>query len=389
MKTHPITYFTRFRFEKPTDAQNVPDDILPGVILCEEGEALGHGIYIDEKFLAAILSLVGKEPLKVRLDHPDKGGVGPVLSIVGEATNLRMSTVERDGNKIPALRGDIKLFNGSAKNDILTLAREASHHFGMSVDIELKGKRTSKGFEIFGERMKNGLIKAVPIAITAVDFVEEAAATRSLFSPAVDSKDFNDDMKLTKELLKKFGLPENATAEQINAKLESVQLAEEKEITQEDRIAKLRSHLEGDEEMLGHLNKVLAAYSDETEEEKAEKEKLAKEAAEKKMSKGFSEADLKLAVHKEVTNLMAKTGLKPRASAPNGDGGQGNVIKLSEERLSLAKKNNITEKVLLNAVKTVGELTPEEVELCENLGVDQDKYLVQLSLHPEIERLGK
>jgi hypothetical protein len=192
----------RFRLEQAIGA----DDILRGVIVCEEGEAKGHGFRLSHQFLMDVVKLCAGQTLKVRLDHPEEGKSSKLETLVGKAANWRLSTVERDGKQIPCVRADIELLDVPEKSRLKTYAAQAADLFGMSLDFI--GKLTQKA--------KDGMRDMIAcVRVDAVDFVGEPAATRSLLS-AVDSKGFTRSVAIPQETLELLGVdPKDADEYQI------------------------------------------------------------------------------------------------------------------------------------------------------------------------------
>lgn len=235
----PFKFFFRFSAFTQSPADEAKDTI-PGAILCEEGEAQGHGYLLTKKFLEQVLACIGGKALKVRVNHPEEGKASDLFTLVGKALNCRLDSVERDGKQVACIRGDIHLFDDKVglKDRILDLAKQAQEFFGMSLDFAGKA----------GKKLSNGLREIACEGVTAVDFVGEPAAAGSLLNiPTVDSTQkvtTLPDMKLSIDFLKRIGLDETATEEQINAKLAAIKLADEappKEETKEEKMAAMRA----------------------------------------------------------------------------------------------------------------------------------------------------
>ena len=285
------------------------DSTLHGVQVVEIGEAEGHDFAIGQEFLSAVVELGNAAPVKVRMNHPE--GRGDVASIVGEATNFVL-----DGK---CVRADVHLFDLPEKSRLLTLAQQAGHLFGMSLDFA--GEVVKKA----GQKLKEMTCDR----IFAVDFVDTPAATRALFSAgetknqwrvvcrmnvaAVDSQkqvETNMTKQTLSKLCKKFGIDEKAkdAEDQVLVKLEA--LADAPPVEDEDEEDPIKEVLSKLTSMEARLAK-LEGGNDEDEEKLAE-------FPPKKEDK---ETEMATMAAKVCSIMLAKVGIKPRAaSAPGGDG---------------------------------------------------------------------
>jgi hypothetical protein len=303
-------------------------DILKGVLICELGEAKGHGFYLGDKFLDQVVLIGNRKQIKVRVDHPDEGKTGKVLSIIGQAFNFI-----RDGDKV---RADVRLFDLPAKQIIKQLAKQANELFGMSLDFVGK----------VGKKLENGLEEIFCKDIDAVDFVEAPAATNSLFSEKVDSEKDDEsqtyDQKqnsnfMDKEILAALGLEEGADDKSIKAAI--LAACEAKKTLAEQSDKKDDEKGEGEKEEM--------AEGDE-EKKDEEKDKEVKASAKKD---SFQLDDKKLAelvstqVAKQFTALLAKTGMKNAKVSESESGKEAKAddanFGFSEIEVSWAKRNNV------------------------------------------------
>lgn len=81
MQLHHQDQFTRWFRSQPApiaaDQIDRENGILKGVVMCEEGEAKGHGVYIDADFITALVTYDKKHAktgIKARLGHPTASG---------------------------------------------------------------------------------------------------------------------------------------------------------------------------------------------------------------------------------------------------------------------------------------------------------------------------
>lgn len=356
-----------FRFDEKTSEQG---NILHGVIVCEVGEAKGHDFFLSEEFLQQVVKLTEGKPIKVRIDHPEEGKPGKVLSIIGRATNFRM-----DGDKV---RADIEIFDLPAKGTILKLAKQAGDLFGMSLDFVGK----------IGKKLKGGLSEIFCKAVNAVDFVEAPAATTSLFTRLVDSPQSSMTITLPGKIVQLLGLRKNPDEKEVIAaignylaeknkkmdaaadnKLEGGDETEKEAKSVSSVLGELRGHLEAmnedvemDDESKGHVEGALAAlnalgkhFDDTKEEGDEDKEKMADESDKKdegeEKVESYSRVDkhIKDVAAREVTRLLAKSGRS---------------IKLGEAK----DQDKADEK------KDESDLTSEQKTICKTLGLDEKAY---------------
>lgn len=368
MKTALLSIFSRFSAATP-DEKN--PRVLPDVIVCEEGEAKGHGYYLSRKFLEQIVKAATGATIKVRCDHPEEGKSGRLQSIVGEAEGFHLSEVDRDGKKVACVRANVHLLDLPIATHILQLAKQAAHLFGMSLDF---GGRA-------GKRLAGGLREITCDVINALDFVEQPAAASSLFSASVDSRPTNinrtpapssthslNDMKLSLEVLARFGLPADATEEQVNAKLASLRLAEEapaKEETREEKMARLRTEFRAklaDMEEGETLSEEFDALFAEEEPAPAVVDEDEEPAPSEKLSARVERIARRSATV-QLTRLLSKAGIAPRLSVPATPSG---------EQPQQVPQDKLTE---------------EEAKIADKLGIKHDVYLAELNKHNI--RLGK
>lgn len=335
--------------EVPTTAMRhklQSDDVLRGVRVCEIGEAEGHDFTIGREFLEAVVEKSKAGPVKVRVNHPD--GKEDLMTLAGEATDFRLSA---DGDCVLA---DVRLFDLPEKSRLQTLAREAGHLFGMSLDFA-------------GEVVKKAKKKFMTCeSIFALDFVGTPAATRALFSAGDDKKRWRmvcslsavrvDDVEQVKtdepqdnlmneklvKLCKKFGIdPKAADAStQLAVKL-AEPIIEEKpdgEPDGDEGTKEILAKLSAMESRLAKLEggkAVELAVDDEKEEDEKTEEKMAAMAA-------------------KVTSIMlAKVGIKPRASAPAPDDKK--EVTLSADEAKLATSLGIDHKQFAANLATANE----------------------------------
>jgi hypothetical protein len=173
------------------------DRVIYGVSLCQAGEALGHGMLVDEIMLGQIADAVnaGSTGIKSRFTHP--GACSDAMGkMLGKVKNAKVM-----GDKVVA---DLHLANHASKTPdgdlaeyVMAMAEESPEDFGMSVAFDGKAVwKTASGAE-FDYRTESGgraakpadAVGDMPFArvtkLRAADIVDEPAANRDgLFSAA-------------------------------------------------------------------------------------------------------------------------------------------------------------------------------------------------------------
>jgi len=107
--------------------------IIPGVSLCARGEALGHGMWIDEEFLQQIADAAETNPklLKSRFTHPDlcSDGMGKAVGTI--------EGVKKVGDQV---YGDLHCYaaahdapDGDLAGYVMNVADEDPTNFGLSI----------------------------------------------------------------------------------------------------------------------------------------------------------------------------------------------------------------------------------------------------------------
>ena len=253
------------------DAEN---EVLHDVQITLEGEALGHGVWLDREFCEAVAeqgNATGDVGLKVRYGHPAmcSDAIGTEL---GRAKNFRVVDVEReiDGQKVQAagVVADVHLLKsahsapqGDIAKHVLETAKEDPKQFGQSIvftysDWVVKdkdGNRHSYKEECCGEdKSKNktaeqweaqsadGKGYAVLGKLHGSDFTDTPAATDGIFSTNTLAEEaetmleehpqimevFEKSPKSVVEFLERTGLAEKIES----ARLAGLQAAKDKEI---------------------------------------------------------------------------------------------------------------------------------------------------------------
>ena len=253
---------------------DVENEVLHDVQITLEGEALGHGIWLDRQFcedVAAAGNATGDVGLKVRYGHPAmcSDAIGTEL---GRAKNFRVVDVERDidGEKVQAagVIADVHLLKtahsapqGDIAKHVLETAAEDPKQFGQSIvftyaDWKVKDadgnehsyigeccnedKTKNKSFEQWFGQSADEKIYAVLGKLHGSDFTDTPAATDGVFSTgtlAEEAVQMLDEYPQILEVLEKNPksvvefLERTGLAEKIeSARLAGLQAAKDREI---------------------------------------------------------------------------------------------------------------------------------------------------------------
>lgn len=133
---------TGYLQSKPTGALNRDKGIIEGALVVTEGEAKGHGVFLESEFVDEVIRQ-GNESragLKARFGHPNMCSTA-LGTFLGRWKNFRRETVTRDdGSQAIAARADLFLSasaketpNGDLHDYVLTLAETEGDMFGTSV----------------------------------------------------------------------------------------------------------------------------------------------------------------------------------------------------------------------------------------------------------------
>jgi len=175
------------------DSVDAESHVLHGVAIVTEGPALGHGVSLDEEFVADVVkqSNATRTGLKSRFGHPTMSSTA-LGTFLGRAKHLRLDHV--DGKAVA--RGDLFLSSSAAdapggdlREYVEQLAADDPAAFGMSLAFEAGDiyRRTEDGKKVFpGQKDFNDTPGPDYIGLDellAADAVDDPAANPSgLFS---------------------------------------------------------------------------------------------------------------------------------------------------------------------------------------------------------------
>ena len=317
------------------------NEVLHDVQITLEGEALGHGVWLDREFCEAVAAqgnATGDVGLKVRYGHPAmcSDAIGTEL---GRAKNFRVVDIDRtiDGQtvKCAGVLADVHLLKsahsapqGDIAKHVLETAAEDPKQFGQSIVFtyadwvvkDADGKRHSYNEEVakplsedeaashdgliyyareksladkWYEQSADGKVYAVLGKLHGSDFTDTPAATDGIFSTGTLAEEaeqmFNEhpevldaiekNPKSLVEFLARTGLDKRLES----ARVAGLQAAKDKEI------AALKAELE---QATGDLRSDLAAVTAERDGFKADNEKLTSEIAEKDTALASANAEI-------------------------------------------------------------------------------------------------
>jgi hypothetical protein len=127
---------------KPQGAVDPSKGVISGVSVTTQGEALGHGVHLDESFIDAVVEQGNskKSGLKARFGHPNMCSTA-LGTFIGRFKNFSKQTVTRnDGSE--AFRAVADLFmsnsaketpNGNLYDYVFSMAKSESDMFGTSI----------------------------------------------------------------------------------------------------------------------------------------------------------------------------------------------------------------------------------------------------------------
>lgn len=186
-------------------------EILHDVQITLEGEAKGHGIYLDREFCEAVAAqgnATGDVGLKVRYGHPAMCS-DAIGSELGRAKNFKVADFERtiDGQtvKCAGVVADIHILKsahsapqGDIAKHVIETAREDPGQFGQSIvftyadwkvlDADGKPHLYSEfadkkdGYDEWMKHSADGKVYAVLGKLHGTDFTDTPAATDGIFS---------------------------------------------------------------------------------------------------------------------------------------------------------------------------------------------------------------
>jgi hypothetical protein len=141
MSEQPRWLSTGYFASKPSEVDR-EKGIITGALVVTEGEASGHGVWLESEFVDEVVSQgnASKSGLKARFGHPNMCSTA-LGTFLGRWKNFRRDTVTRnDGSKAGAARADLFLSasaketpNGDLHKYVLDMAEKEKDMFGTSI----------------------------------------------------------------------------------------------------------------------------------------------------------------------------------------------------------------------------------------------------------------
>lgn len=200
---------------RPVGAVDEKQMVIHDVAVCIQGEALGHGLWLDEAFIRAVIDQgnAAEKGLLCHFGH-ETPNANRIKNYMGAFSNfVEKPAKSHDGEDVIGAYADIK-FSKVAKEMsdnvawVLGLARERPDALGLSIvfDIGDYKVKTADGELLYSEAMKDaksfaewcvaydkffeasidGKLYAVMGTLHGADFVDEGAATDGLFAVGED-----------------------------------------------------------------------------------------------------------------------------------------------------------------------------------------------------------
>lgn len=318
---------------------------LLGVQITLEGEALGHGVWLDRQFCADVVeqgNAAGAAGVKVRFGHPAmcSDALGTYL---GRAKNFRLAEMKRkDGTECAGVIADIELAaeahkspNGDLAAWVMDTAENSPDTFGQSIVFtysDFKYLDADGVWHLYSEegadpdKSADGRVYAVLGRLHGTDFTDTPAATDGVFSSgdlaaeASDMLDMHPEIrkvieaspKNAVEFLKRSGLFDALAGEIENARVSGLQKREaEIAAAHAEEVEGLKAELAKRENDIADLKGALLAMAENLDakdkgltEAKASVDALTAELAKANESLGTVRADLEA----ERERLRIQTG---------------------------------------------------------------------------------
>jgi len=316
------------------------NEVLHGVQITLEGEALGHGVWLDREFCDAVAqqgNATGDVGLKVRYGHPAmcSDAIGTEL---GRAKNFRVVDLTRtiDGKTVTCagVLADVHLLKsahsapqGDIAKHVMETAAEDPKQFGQSIvftyadwvvkdadgnrhsyneevlgedengdriiDPRTNEKKATKSYNEWEDQSADGKVYVVLGKLHGSDFTDTPAATDGIFSTgtlAEEAEQMFDEHPEVLDAIEKNpkSLVEFLARTGLDKKLESARVAG-LQAAKDKEIAALKAELE---QATGDLRSDLAAVTAERDGFKADNEKLTSEIAEKDTALASANAEI-------------------------------------------------------------------------------------------------
>lgn len=227
---------------RPVGAVDEKQMVIHDVAVCIQGEALGHGVWLDEEFIRSCIAQGNDAELLCHFGHEDSNA-GRIKNYMGVFSNwVEKDAVGHDGEQGIGAYADIKFSKVAAKQGdnvdwVMGLARERPDALGLSIVFSVADYKvkTAEGELVWSEyiagledeiktwddweeavsgffdKSVDGKLYVVMGKLYGADFVAEGAATDGLF--ARGDADADDDPAVAlREKFAKFAAVDAADA---------------------------------------------------------------------------------------------------------------------------------------------------------------------------------
>lgn len=332
-------------------APDAETETLKDVQIVLEGEARGHGVWLDREFCEAVAAAgnaTGEAGLKVRYGHPSMcaDAIGTEL---GRARNFRVAEFDRAGEDGAAVRSagvvaDVQILKsahsapqGDIARHVLDVAAEDPSQFGMSIvftyadwvvkdaagvrhsyneevepDDDGKEKRPKVGKDEWAAQSADGRVYAVLGKLHGADFTDTPAATDGVFSTGTLAEEAERMLDEHPELLAAIERNPKSLAEflertGLSEKLESARVAG-LQAAKDREVAALKAQASELAEKIGTLETDALALATALDAAKAAAEQLAAErdGAKRELSETKAALDAERQRYREQVGLALR-----------------------------------------------------------------------------------
>ena len=371
---------------RPVGSVDEKQMVIHDVAVCIQGEALGHGVWLDEEFIKAVVAQgnAAENGLLCHFGH-ESSNASRIKNYMGVFSNfVEKPAKDHEGNDCIGAYADIK-FSKTAKEMsdnvdwVMKLARERPDALGLSIvfDVSDYKVKTADGDllwsefwadkepktwdeyfdlceEFFGASV-DGKLYVVMNKLYGADFVAEGAATDGLFTRGLFARGDAD------EIAEALRSPFKALAKLAEKEAEPAEPAAEAPRTEEDPKAETEdAPAEGEDKGEAESGESAAEAPAEAEQQEAATEEPAAPAAEslaklEEMKAGYEKrlAGFQSMHDKKVAELNAKISEDAEKFAAAEKDFRGQIEKLTKE-LDAAKAELSASKSELE--KKAGEL---------------------------------
>lgn len=324
-----------FKQVRPLFGSNITEDKISGISVITKGEALGHGVYIDETFLNDLVNFAEGKQFKSRFGHPSmcEDSIGTELGY--------LENFSKDGDQVIADLVFLKTeYNAAMIDHVKTYAEKRPQDLGLSIVFEdgglSKPTKESKGLDII--KLKE---------LHEVDFVDSPAANpaglftrkKSLFEQVNSFK-----MGILEGVEKLFSASKKVEETPVETKVET-----ESPANQTNEIESLKIQL-------SESLKLIAGAID---EQKKENEELRKNIEKKNIPAKFEQAQKEFTKTELANTVGASTALSSEDFAKGFFAFNDKEYQFSKKGKVFGKKSFATGADLSNVIERCVPFLPQ------------------------------